>query len=278
MLVAKKKRMNSLRDATQVIEISGVAVEVVTIGEGRELLFLHGAEGLVSTSARHLLELARNFRVIAPLHPGFGFQPRPDELREVSDLAYLYLDLAEHLELDHAVLVGASFGGWIAAEMLVRNARAFGHLALSAPLGIKVRGREDRDIADFFAMTEDEFCEIAYADPTKGRKDLSKLDDDELARHFRSRETLAYFGWRPYMHNPQLRRWLHRIVLPTLIAAGAQDRFVFDGYHEAYQASLPRSTLSIIDRAGHFPHVEQPEQFAEQVVAHCRSGSFADAA
>ena len=199
-------------------------------------------------------------------------------MREVDDLAYLYLDLAEQLGLDGAVLVGASFGGWIAAEMLVRNTRAFSHLILSAPLGIKVRSREDRDIADFFAMTDDEFCEMAYADPGKGRKDLHKLDDQELTSHFRSRETLAFYGWRPYMHNPQLRRWLHRITVPTLLITGAQDRFVFDGYYQAYQASVPRATLVTMEQAGHFPHVEQPEQFAGHVLAHCRSTSFADAA
>lgn len=270
--------MSSLRDATRIVEVSGIPLETVTIGEGRVLLFLHGSEGLDATTDRHLLELARHFRVIAPLHPGFGFRARPNELREVSDLAYLYLDLADQLELDRAVLVGASFGGWIAAEMLVRNTRAFGHVVLAAPLGIKVRGREERDISDFFAMTEDEFCDIAYADPAKGRKDLHKLDDEELASHFRSREALAFYGWRPYMHNPQLRRWLHRIALPTLLIAGAQDRFVFDGYHEAYRADLPQSKLITMDRAGHFPHVEQPEKFAEHVVAHCRSTSFADAA
>ena len=270
--------MSGLRDARRIIEVSGIPLEVVVIGEGRPLLFLHGSEGVDATTDRHLLELARHFRVIAPWHPGFGFKPRSSELCEVSDLAYLYLDLAEQLGLDRAVLVGASFGGWIAAEILVRNTRAFAHVVLSAPLGIKIRGREDRDIADFFAMTEDEFCEIAYADPGKGRKDLHNLDDEELAAHFRSRETLAFYSWRPYMHNPQLRRWLHRIALPTLLMAGAQDRFVFDGYYAAYQASLPRSILTTIDQAGHFPHVEQPEQFAAHVVAHYHSTSFADAA
>ena len=262
----------------ETIDLAGIAIELFEGGNGAPLLFLHGSEELDTTTDRHLLELASHFRVLAPWHPGFGFRSRPDALREVSDLAYLYLDLAEHLQLNGAVLVGASFGGWLAAEMLVRNTRAFSHLVLSGPLGIKVRGREDRDIADFFALTEDEFRKIAYADPAKGLKDLRSLDDNELASHFRGRETLAFYGWRPYMHNPQLRRWLHRIRIPTLLIAGAQDHFVFDGYYEAYRASLPKSSLVTFDQAGHFPHIEQPEQFARHVVAHCKSASFADAA
>ena len=36
------------------------------------------------------------------------------------------------------------FGGWIAAEMAVRNTAAFAKLVLAAPLGIKVGGRDER--------------------------------------------------------------------------------------------------------------------------------------
>jgi pimeloyl-ACP methyl ester carboxylesterase len=252
-------------------EIGGITVDLLELGEGRPLLYLHGAEGPDVPSDRHLHALARDFRVIAPWHPGFGRRERPREFRDVADLAYFYLDLADKLALRDAVLVGASFGGWIAAEMSVRNAAGFSHLVLSGPLGIKVRDREARDIADFFALTDDEFRAIAFADPAKGARDLGALDDDDLAGHFRSRESLAFYGWKPYMHNPQLRRWLHRIAVPTLIVAGAQDRFVFDGYHEAYGAGIPGATLVRLDRAGHFPHVEQPEEFTRHVAAHCRA-------
>ena len=66
--------MNGLRNVTQTVEVSGVALEAVMIGDGKPLLFLHGSEGLDATTDRHLLELASHFRVIAPWHPGFGLQ------------------------------------------------------------------------------------------------------------------------------------------------------------------------------------------------------------
>ena len=257
------------RAPLQTTEISGVPLDYIALGAGRPLLFLHGIEGPDTTSDLHLRELARHFRVLAPWHPGFGKRNRPEGFRDVSDLAYLYLDLVETLQLRDTILVGASFGGWVAAEMLVRDATAFSHLVLSAPLGIKVRGREDRDIADFFSLTDEEFREIAYADPSKGTTDLAALDDEELTGHFRSRETFAFYGWKPYMHNPQLRRWLHRIKLPTLMLTGERDRFVFDGYHAAYNAGVSRSNLVTLGEAGHFPHIELPEEFARRVVAHC---------
>ena len=49
------------------------------------------------------------------------------------------------------MLVGADLGGWIAAEMMVRSTARFSCLVLVAPLGIKLRGRDERDIADMHA-------------------------------------------------------------------------------------------------------------------------------
>src|SRR5262249_29169984 len=136
---------------TKTISIAGISLELVERGQGRPLLFLHAGEGLAPE--RPWLELlSRKYGVIAPWHPGWGNSPLIDGSGSVDDLAYLYLDLAASLELDNAVLVGACFGGWVAAEMMVRSSSRFAHLVLVDPLGIKVRGRDERDIADMHAL------------------------------------------------------------------------------------------------------------------------------
>ena len=66
----------------------------------------------------------------------------------------------------------------------------------------------DRDIIDMHAISRAEFMRRAWADPTKGEIDYTRLADTELAGIARGRETLAVFGWKPYMHNPRLKRWL----------------------------------------------------------------------
>ena len=141
--------------------VSGVALEIEERGQGRPLLFLHPGEGL-RPNRPWLEELARSFRVIAPHHPGFGSSALPDWLATVDDLAYLYLDLAAALKLEGAVLVGACFGGWVAAEIAVRNTQRFAGLLLSAPLGIKVGGVLDRDITDMHAIPRTEFMRRAW--------------------------------------------------------------------------------------------------------------------
>ncbi|HTW71456.1 MAG TPA: alpha/beta hydrolase [Acetobacteraceae bacterium] len=246
------------------ISVSGVTLDIEDHGTGRPVLFLHAEEGL--QPRRPWLDLlSRRFRVIAPNHPGFGESSLPDWFGTVDDIAYLYLDLARTLELRDAVLLGTGFGGWIAAEMAIRNTRPFAHLVLAAPVGIKLGGVTDRDIADIFALTRADLMRLAWADPRRGEIDYTTLPETELAAIVRGREALALFGWKPYMHNPRLKRWLHRIDIPTLLLWGAQDRIVKPAYGEGWCAAIPGAQLKIIDDAGHFPHWEQPEAFVEYV-------------
>src|ERR1700741_2090023 len=98
------------------VEFEGIALEVSITGNGAPLLFLHGGDFFAQNRA-FLERLTRRWRVCAPRPPGFGRSERPEAFRTVPDLAYLYLDLIEQQRLDGAVLVGSSFGGWIALEM-----------------------------------------------------------------------------------------------------------------------------------------------------------------
>jgi len=195
------------------LSVAGASLEVVERGQGRPLLFLHAGEGLAPE--RPWLDLlARRCRVIAPWHPGWGDSPLLDGMGVVDDLAYLYLDLAAELGLDDAVLVGVCFGGWVATEIMVRSTACFSRLVLVDPLGVKFSGRDERDITDMHALSRAEYLKLAWADPAKGEVDFTTLPDSELAGIVRSREAFALYGWKPYMHNPRLKRWLHRIDRP----------------------------------------------------------------
>ena len=252
---------------TAIVTIAGSSLEVEDRGHGRPLLFLHAGEGL--EPERPWLELlARRYRVVAPWHPGWGNSPLIDGgAGSVDDLAYLYLDLAAALGLQDAILVGADFGGWVAAEIMVRSTGRFSHLVLAAPLGVKFASREERDIADIHAMTRAEYLAHAWADPEKGEVDFTRLPDSELAMIVHAREAVALYGWKPYMHNPRLKRWLHRIDRPTLLLWGSEDRIVTPAYGENWRQAIPNARLELIAEAGHFPHWERPEAFVEKLAA-----------
>jgi pimeloyl-ACP methyl ester carboxylesterase len=247
------------------LTIHGVQLEVFDRGQGRPIVVLHEEDGL-TPRAPFLASLAAYGRVIAPSHPGFGHSPDSTFIDTVDDLSYLYLDLLTELNLRDVVVIGCSLGGWIAAEIAVKSTERIDKLVLVAPVGIKVGDRETRDIPDIFVLSPDEVTRLKYHDPMRAAVKSAALSDDELTVIARNREATALYVWEPYFHNPKLRHRLHRIDIPTLLLWGASDRFITPGYYgAAYQKAIPGAKLEMIDRAGHLPHIEQPEVVADRV-------------
>ncbi|HVB17447.1 MAG TPA: alpha/beta hydrolase [Stellaceae bacterium] len=246
------------------IDVDGIAVETAIAGTGPPLLFLHGGD-FVAQNQACLDRLARHFRVIAPRHPGFGTTPRPPWFRTVHDIAYLYLDLIDRLDLRDAMLVGHSFGGWVALEMAVRSEARLGRLVLIDSLGLKFGERDERDIADVYALPADEVLRRSFVDPARAVPDYSALGDPELLAIARDREATALYGWKPYMHDPALLHWLHRVTRPALVLWGEQDGIVPPSYGERLAASLPNARFAPISDAAHYPQIEQPERVAAAI-------------
>lgn len=240
-------------------------IEIIDRGSGRPIVFLHPGIGLHGTAP--LLEgLAGHGRIIAPAHPGFERSALPRHFSTVDDLAYFYLDLLDEMNLNDVVLIGASFGGWIAAEMAVKSCERLFALVLADAVGIKIGSRESRDITDIYALPDDEVARRSFSDPAHFVHDYQHVSDPDLLTIARNREAHTLFGWAPYMHNPKLLSRLHRIKIPTLVLWGSADGIVTPDYGRAYAAAIPGARFQEIAGAGHYPHIEQPEPFARQVL------------
>ena len=112
--------------------VNGCKIRIRRGGQGAPVLYLHGALG-VAAWMPFMEALSRRFDVIVPDHPGYGASDTPDWLDNVGDLAYFYLDLMRQLGLSEVHLAGASLGGWIAAEIAVRDCHPLRSLTLTAP-------------------------------------------------------------------------------------------------------------------------------------------------
>src|ERR1700731_2653489 len=107
---------DSMAPAADRLTVRGIDLEVVRRGTGRTIVFLHGFHTL-EPEAPFLELLSQRAFVLAPSHPGFGASARPDDFETVYDLVHLYRELIDTLADDKITLVGASFGGWLAAEI-----------------------------------------------------------------------------------------------------------------------------------------------------------------
>lgn len=248
------------------ITVRDTPVDLLRAGSGPPLLVLHGAGG----GGRWLTfqeRLAERFDVLAPSHPGHAGSPAAEWIEHISDLAFHYLDLLDTLGLERVHLAGASFGGWIAAEMATMAAHRFHSLVLIDPVGIKVEGW----IYPFlFGMELPQLVATVFHDPMAALA-LAPPDMsiDTLALLYRQNTALARVAWNPYLYNPLLRRRLARITTPTLLAWGAHDKLAPLVCAEAWRKEIPGAMLRLFEESGHVPHLEEPDAVAAAVVEFC---------
>jgi pimeloyl-ACP methyl ester carboxylesterase len=235
-------------------------VTVFTQGTGAPLLFLHGAGGLPGWPA-WLDQLAEQYRVIAPRHPGFGASSGLEHLDTVQDLTIFYLDFLDTLGVEQAQVVGASFGGLIAAELAALAPHRVRKLVLVAALGL---WSEAEPVLDLFAMTEAETQQVVWHDVERARQHgwlaESRTDDEKrlaLVERARSLAATGKFIWP--IPDKGLRKRIHRVTMPTLIVWGAADRLVPPVYAELFHQAIPGSRVVLIPEAGHMVTVEQPQ-------------------
>src|SRR5437899_11615194 len=231
-------------------KIAGANIEILRRGKGRPVLFLHPHIGLHG-SERFIDLLARHVQVIAPSHPGFGHSELPRGMASVDDMSYFYLDLIEHLDLRDLVVVGASFGGWIAAEIASKTCERLSRLVLIGAVGAKFGERDKSDLLDIFATPRSRWEELSFRDPSVWLRDYESLPEEELTAMARNREATALFAWNPYMYDPKLRARLHRIRIPTLLLGGAHDGLARPPDGMNFCAAVPGANFEATPEAGH---------------------------
>ena len=243
---------------TTKIPVRGCTIAVMRGGAGRPLLVLHGASDAGSW-VPCMADLAARHDVIVPEHPGYGVSDTPDWLDTISDLANFYLDFLDQLDLTGVDLVGCCLGGWIAAELAVRNTRRLNSLTLVGAAGIHVRGLEQVDpfLRSDAQRIRDLFHDHGRADAMLQRLLAPELEDVGL----KNQATTARLIWQPRGYDPNLHKWLHRIDVPTLLVWGAHDRLYPPDYAFAYQRLIPGSQAVVIADCGHLPHIEQRAAF-----------------
>ena len=230
-------------------------------GNGPAVLVLHGGGGPL-TVAGFVEAMSAHSRVIAPVHPGFGGTPRPDDFDSVEKLADAYAALLERLALTDVLVVGFSIGGWIANALALRAGARLRGVVLVNGAGIMVDGEP---CADVFSLTPPQLSALSFHDAARFGIDPSKLTDMQKAGMAANMKTLAVYGRARDMGDPALRARLADVRVPVLVVWGESDRVVTPAYGRAVAASFPNARFEIIAQCGHMPQIEQPQRLLELV-------------
>ena len=250
----------------ETIRVGGIDVHTLIGGSGPPLLVLHGAGGNRGWR-RWMAQVGERFTIYAPTHPGFGRSGDAEWMEGIDDLARFYLWFLDTVKLPRAHVLGHSIGGWTAAELATMNPGVVDRLVLVAPAGLKP---ETGEILDVFFYPPAELLTYTVHDPATVPEWAELYGQPptpaELEIATRNREMTARLTWKPYMFNPRLDRFLPRVTAPALIVWGREDQIVPAICGEQYRRALPQATLSVLDKCGHLPPIERPDEFATLVL------------
>ena len=242
----------------QMVAIAGCRVSVARGGKGPTLLYLHGAGGGAQVLP-FMEELAKDYELVMPEHPGFGASDEPAWLDNIHDLAYFYLDFMEQLALKDVTVIGASIGGWLALEIAVRDRSRLRALSLIGPSGIHVAGLKKGDL--FMWEPALKLRNLFHDQSIPERLLAQPPSPGQVEAMLKNDYTVARLAWEPRLYDPHLYKWLHRVKLPVQIVWGEQDKILPVGYATEMAKLIPGARVDVIRECGHLPQAEKPQEF-----------------
>ena len=253
-------------------------------GSGQTLVLIHGMAGSLTTWDPVFAELARSCDVVAVDLPGHGMSSRLRGDYSLGSLAASVRDVLDSLEVKTATIVGHSLGGGIAMQFMYQFPERCERLilvssgglgrevtfmlrALSLPgAGVALAGgarlQHQRHIAAAGRLMRPLAARV-WNDLPYMLRQMATLDDPETRRSFLATIRAVI---EPGGQGINATDRLHLAAgLPTMIVWGEDDRMIPSGHGSAAAELVPDCRFELIPGAGHYPHEDSPELFAEVV-------------
>jgi pimeloyl-ACP methyl ester carboxylesterase len=244
---------------------SAVPLAYHEVGSGPVLLLVMGLGADRSAWDPHVERWATRFRCIVVDNRGAGLSPAPPGPYTTAELADDYAALAANLDLGPVDVVGISMGGAIAQELALRHPHVVRRLVLAAswarPGPYTIAVLQSLAAARRYLPAEEFVRALQTTIWTPG------WFDDHAAGLARDRssplaaEPMAFEAQANACASHDVLDRLGEISAPTLVTAGAQDRFVPLTLSVDLAAALPCSRLEVFKRTGHVHHFEEVDRF-----------------
>lgn len=231
--------------------------------KGQRVLYVHGTGCNVKVWATHMEAIADAHTPVAIDLPGHGLS-EGNGFRGMADYAHVVVELASALGWDRFVVAGHSMGGGVALTVALYHAsRLNGMMLIDTGARLRVspsiiqrahhaaqtgqRGAPDRTWG-YAKCTPQAVVDAVYEMTSDTRLEVTHKDwicDDTF----------------------DVMSRIHTISVPTLAICGDEDNLTPVKYHEYLRDHMPHCHLDVVQMAGHWTYIEQPEAFNRSVRA-----------
>jgi pimeloyl-ACP methyl ester carboxylesterase len=224
-------------------------------GEGETLMLLHGLFGALSNFKDLIEYFRKDYKVVVPMLPLFDLDIFHTTVGGLAKHVQKFIELKGYSNIH---LLGNSLGGHVALVYALKNSDKIKSLTLTGSSGLFENGMGDsypkRGDKDYIRKK----TEVTFYDPAMATDELV----EEVFQITTSRlKVIKVLALAKSAIRSNLGEELNQIKLPTLLIWGNQDIITPPFVGEEFQKLIPNSELHFIDKCGHAPMMEVPDEF-----------------
>jgi pimeloyl-ACP methyl ester carboxylesterase len=266
------------REHQRWVRVAGTPVNVIDIGEGDPIVFIHGLSGAWVNWLENIPHFARDHRVIAMDLPGFGHSPMPADRISVAGYARTVDELLGTLGIERAVIVGNSMGGFIGAEVAIQFSTRVERLVLVSAAGLTIEHQRNQSVLRVLERLDSVLILsggwAATRSETLTRRPRMRRQIMKLVAHRAEQLPAALIaeqvkgsgkpGFVPALDaltDYPIRERLADIDCPVLVVWGDKDRLI--PVNDAYEFGrlIPQARIVVWPDTGHVAMLERPGAF-----------------
>ena len=227
----------------------------IEVGEGEPLVLLHGLFGALSNFKDLIEYFKQHYKVVVPMLPLFDLDILHTSVGGLAKYVHKFLEARDYKNIH---LLGNSLGGHVALVYLLKHPERTKSLILTGSSGLFEIGMGDTypKRGDYEYIRKK--TEVTFYDPKMATKEL--VDEVFSITNNRIRVIKIIALAKSAIRN-NLGDELNNIKQPTLLIWGNNDTVTPPFVAKEFQKLIPNSELHFIDKCGHAPMMEVPDEF-----------------
>ena len=224
-------------------------------GEGEPLVLLHGLFGALSNFNELISYFRHHNKVVVPMLPLLDLDLLHTSVGGLQKFVHKFI---EHRNYQKVHLLGNSLGGHVAILHVLKQPERIKSLILTGSSGLFENGMGDtypkRGDYDYIKKK----TELTFYDPKIATKELV----DEVYETVNNRlKAIKIIALAKSAIRNNLGEELNQIKQPTLLIWGNNDAITPPFVGREFQRLIPNSELHFVDKCGHAPMMEVPDEF-----------------